>query len=42
MVFEMRGDGFIQEVYLDNVLSLCAHSYILKQEFTLKRLGTPK
>ncbi len=31
------GDGFIQEVYLNNGLSLCLHKYVLKQELILKR-----
>jgi AraC-like DNA-binding protein len=36
----MLGEGFIQEVYLDNGLSLCQHRYTLKQEFILRRQGT--
>ncbi len=36
----MLGEGFIQEVYLDNGLSLCLHQYTLKQEFILRRHGT--
>jgi AraC-like DNA-binding protein len=34
---EMLGEGFIQEVYLDNGLSLCLHHYTLKQELILRR-----
>jgi AraC-like DNA-binding protein len=34
---EMLGEGYIQEVYLDNGLSLCQHHYTLKQEFILRR-----
>jgi AraC-like DNA-binding protein len=34
------GDGFIQEVFLDNGLALCVHNYTLKQDFVLKRLAT--
>jgi AraC-like DNA-binding protein len=34
------GDGFIQEVSLDNGLALCIHNYTLKQDFILKRLAT--
>jgi AraC-like DNA-binding protein len=34
------GDGFIQEVYLDNGLSLCLHHYTLQQELILRRRGT--
>lgn len=37
---EAMGNGFIQEVYLDNGLSLCLHHYTLRQEMTLKRHGT--
>lgn len=37
---DMLGEGFIQEVYLDNGLSLCQHHYTLKQEFILRRQGT--
>jgi AraC-like DNA-binding protein len=33
-------EGFIQEVYLDNGLSLCLHRYQLRQDFILRRLGT--
>ena len=35
---EMLGDGFIQEVYLNNGLALCIHKYVLKQEFIIKRI----
>lgn len=31
------GDGFIQEIYLDNDLYLCVHKYVLKQELILRR-----
>ena len=34
------GEGFIQEVYLDNGLSLCLHRYQLRQDFILRRHGT--
>ena len=34
---DMLGDGFIQEVYLNNGLYLCVHKYVLKQELILKR-----
>ena len=34
---ESLGDGFIQEVYLDNGLSLCLHHYTLREEFILRR-----
>jgi len=34
------GDGFIQEVYLDNGLGLCIHNYTLKHNLVLKRLAT--
>lgn len=34
---DMLGNGFIQETSLDNGLSLCLHSYILKQPFVLRR-----
>jgi AraC-like DNA-binding protein len=37
---DMLGDGFIQEVYLDNGLALCIHHYVLKQELILKRMET--
>jgi AraC-like DNA-binding protein len=37
---ETLGEGFIQEVYLDNGLSLCLHHYTLKDEFVLRRHGT--
>src|SRR5476651_801128 len=37
---EDMGDGFIQEVYLDNGLALCIHNYTLKQDFVLKRAAT--
>ncbi|HTI07682.1 MAG TPA: AraC family transcriptional regulator [Puia sp.] len=36
----MLGNGFIQEVYLDNGLSLCLHHYTLQQELILRRHGT--
>jgi AraC-like DNA-binding protein len=36
----MLGEGFIQEVYLDNGLSLCLHRYRLEQDFILRRHGT--
>jgi AraC-like DNA-binding protein len=32
------GNGFIQEVFLNNGLSLCVHKYVLKQELILKRI----
>jgi len=32
------GDGYIQEIQLKEGLSLCMHRYLLKQEFSLKRL----
>ncbi|OKS84642.1 helix-turn-helix domain-containing protein [Mucilaginibacter polytrichastri] len=34
---ETLGNGYIQEIYLDNGLFLCMHHYVLKQEFILKR-----
>src|SRR5690349_6054085 len=34
---EYLGDGFIQEVPLDHGLSLCMHTYTLKQTFVLRR-----
>ena len=34
---ERLGNGFIQEVYLDNGLSLCLHHYTLNEEFVLRR-----
>ena len=37
---EMLGEGFIQEVYLDNGLSLCLHRYTLMQKFILRRHAT--
>jgi len=37
---EILGDGFIQEVYLGNGLSLCLHHYTLRQELILRRHGT--
>lgn len=37
---EMLGKGFIQEVYLDQGLSLCLHHYTLCQELILRRHGT--
>lgn len=36
----LLGEGFIQEVYLDNGLSLCLHRYQLRQDFILRRHGT--
>jgi AraC-like DNA-binding protein len=36
----LLGEGFIQEVYLDNGLSLCLHRYQLRQDFVLRRHGT--
>jgi AraC-like DNA-binding protein len=36
----LLGEGFIQEVYLDNGLSLCLHRYHLRQDFILRRHGT--
>jgi AraC-like DNA-binding protein len=36
----MLGNGYIQEVYLDNGLSLCLHRYTLRQEFILRRHAT--
>ena len=35
----LLGEGFIQEVYLDNGLSLCLHRYQLRQDFILRRHG---
>ncbi|MEZ2440288.1 helix-turn-helix domain-containing protein [Chitinophaga sp. RCC_12] len=35
---ESLGDGYIQEIQLRQGLSLCMHRYILKEEFSLKRL----
>ena len=37
---ERLGEGFIQEVYLDNGLSLCLHHYTLRQELILRRHNT--
>jgi len=37
---DLLGEGFIQEVYLDNGLSLCLHRYQLRQDFILRRHGT--
>lgn len=34
---DMLGNGFIQEIFLNNGLSLCVHKYVLKQELILKR-----
>jgi AraC-like DNA-binding protein len=34
------GNGFIQEVYLNNGLTLCIHNYILQQPLVLKRRAT--
>lgn len=34
---DMLGNGFIQETFLNNGLSLCLHSYTLKQPFMLRR-----
>ena len=36
----LLGQGFIQEVYLDNGLSLCLHRYQLWQDLILRRHGT--
>jgi AraC-like DNA-binding protein len=36
----MLGEGFIQEVYPDNGLSLCLHRYRLQQDLILRRHGT--
>jgi AraC-like DNA-binding protein len=36
----LLGEGFIQEVYLDNGLSLCLHRYQLRQDLILRRHGT--
>jgi AraC-like DNA-binding protein len=36
----LLGQGFIQEVYLDNGLSLCLHRYQLRQDLILRRHGT--
>lgn len=35
---ELLGEGFIQEVYLNNGLFLCMHNYYLKEEFILRRI----
>ena len=35
---ESLGDGYIQEIRLREGLGLCMHRYILKEEFSLKRL----
>jgi hypothetical protein len=37
---ESLGDGYIQEIQLREGLSLCIHRYILKEAFSLKRLGS--
>jgi AraC-like DNA-binding protein len=37
---DLLGEGFIQEVYLDNGLSLCLHRYQLREDFILRRHGT--
>ena len=37
---ETLGKGFIQEVYLDEGLSLCLHHYTLREELILRRHGT--
>jgi len=36
----LLGEGFIQEVYPDNGLSLCLHRYQLRQDLILRRHGT--
>jgi AraC-like DNA-binding protein len=36
----LLGEGFIQEVYPDNGLSLCLHQYQLRQDLILRRHGT--
>jgi len=36
----LLGEGFIQEVYTDNGLSLCLHRYQLRQDLILRRHGT--
>lgn len=36
----LLGEGFIQEVYPDNGLSLCLHRYQLRQDIILRRHGT--
>jgi AraC-like DNA-binding protein len=40
MLPALLGEGFIQEVYLDNGLSLCLHRYQLRQDIILRRHGT--
>lgn len=35
---ESLGDGYIQEIQLREGLSLCMHRYILKEDFSIKRL----
>jgi AraC-like DNA-binding protein len=37
---EVLGNGYIQEVYLDNGTSLCLHNYTLNEELILRRHGT--
>jgi len=37
---EVLGNGYIQEVYLDNGMSLCLHHYTLNEELILRRHGT--
>jgi len=37
---ELLGDGYIQEIQLREGLNLCMHRYILKEEFSLKRLAS--
>lgn len=37
---EILGDGFIQEIFLSNGLTLCIHNYVLNQELILKRRAT--
>lgn len=34
------GEGFIQEVFLSNGLSLCVHHYWLREELVLRRMAT--
>ncbi|WP_295715513.1 AraC family transcriptional regulator [Mucilaginibacter sp.] len=36
----MLGEGYIQEVFLNNGLSLCIHHYHLKEELVLRRMDT--
>jgi AraC-like DNA-binding protein len=37
---EVLGNGYIQEVYLDNGVSLCLHHYTLREGLILRRHGT--